>query len=293
MRFERMIRVSERQRCPVCGKPDWCLAAEDGSVAICARIEEGSVKRCGDAGWLHILRKDKCRPQRRRLYTQGISTSGNKAKTKGFEEFVRQYQGQLTAERLEELSTSLEVTAQSLRQLRIGFDGQAYTFPMSDAQNRIIGIRRRFPNGRKISLTGSKTGLFIPTALEMTKPLVICEGPTDTAAALDLGFNVIGRPSCNTGTELISQFVQGRRVVIVGDNDTPGHNGAEHLASKLVLKSPIVQIVYPPKGIKDLRRWKAYGLTSGQFQAAINASGVVSTKVSTKIVIRKACHGRC
>ena len=44
--------------CPVCGKPDWCLVAEDGSAAICARIEEGSVKRCGDAGWLHILREN-------------------------------------------------------------------------------------------------------------------------------------------------------------------------------------------------------------------------------------------
>jgi len=40
MSAEKMIRVSRRQPCPICGKPDWCLMAEDGSAAICARIEE-------------------------------------------------------------------------------------------------------------------------------------------------------------------------------------------------------------------------------------------------------------
>ena len=47
------VRVSRHNPCPVCTKPDWCLASEDGSVAICARIE--SEKRAGDAGWLHDL----------------------------------------------------------------------------------------------------------------------------------------------------------------------------------------------------------------------------------------------
>jgi hypothetical protein len=54
----RMKRVSKSNPCPACGKPDWCLVAEDGSAAICARIEQGSVKKCGDAGWLHIFREN-------------------------------------------------------------------------------------------------------------------------------------------------------------------------------------------------------------------------------------------
>src|SRR5207248_11062007 len=48
-----MIPVSRERPCPVCGKPDWCLVAEDGTAAICQRV--GSGKRCGEAGWLHRL----------------------------------------------------------------------------------------------------------------------------------------------------------------------------------------------------------------------------------------------
>jgi len=69
---------------------------------------------------------------------------------------------------------------------------------MSNDFGKIIGIRRRLPNGRKISLTSSKTGLFIPADLSPEGLLLICEGPTDTAAALDLGFAAIGRPNCNS-----------------------------------------------------------------------------------------------
>ena len=35
----KWIRVTKRNPCPVCGKPDWCLISEDGKAAICARIE--------------------------------------------------------------------------------------------------------------------------------------------------------------------------------------------------------------------------------------------------------------
>ena len=52
-------RVSKAKPCPVCGKPDWCLVTGpqgDSTAAICARVE--SPKRCGEAGWLHVLRDD-------------------------------------------------------------------------------------------------------------------------------------------------------------------------------------------------------------------------------------------
>ena len=55
MNSEPMTHVSKKDPCPVCGKPDWCLVAADGSAAICQRIEQGSRKHCGEAGWLHIL----------------------------------------------------------------------------------------------------------------------------------------------------------------------------------------------------------------------------------------------
>ena len=55
--------VSPSHPCPVCQKPDWCLIALDGNAAICARIEVGSIKRSGDAGWLHRMKEPTPRPQ--------------------------------------------------------------------------------------------------------------------------------------------------------------------------------------------------------------------------------------
>ena len=72
MPAEKMPRVSKSNLCPICDKPDWCLAASDGSAAICARIDEGSVKKCGDAGYLHIL-TDRPKSQQRRSQHVTIS----------------------------------------------------------------------------------------------------------------------------------------------------------------------------------------------------------------------------
>ena len=61
---------------------------------------------------------------------------------------------------------------------------------MSSGFGKIIGIRRRFPDGTKVYVTGSKTGLFIPADLADIGVLLITEGPADCDTALDLGFAV-------------------------------------------------------------------------------------------------------
>lgn len=39
-----MKRVKSNHPCSICGKPDWCLYSEDGKVALCARVKDGSEK---------------------------------------------------------------------------------------------------------------------------------------------------------------------------------------------------------------------------------------------------------
>jgi phage/plasmid primase-like uncharacterized protein len=144
---------------------------------------------------------------------------------------------------------------------------------MRDENMRIIGIRRRFGDGNKKALAGSCNGLFIPTGLSNDKPLFICEGPTDCAVALDLGFEAIGRPNCNSKVEMTAEFCKGRsEIVIIGDNDEndAGKKGAEKLAGKLLLHCLSVKIIYPPGETKDLRQWLRAGLTSGQLQHIID-----------------------
>ena len=277
---EKMQRVSRKSPCPICGKPDWCLVAPDGSAAICQRVQEGSVKQCGDAGWLHILIEQNAKFQRPNKYSCRISIDFGKEKD--FSGLARLYKQQLTKEKLQQLSKQLKISAESLTKLNIGWDGKAYTFPMSEAKGKIIGIRRRFPNGRKVSLTGSKTGLFIPADLPSEGLLLICEGTTDTAAALDLGFNAVGRPNCSSCVDMTAGFAKGRNVVIIGDNDKPGKAGVNRLAGKLLLHCPSVKIIYPPDGTKDLRQWLRAGLTSDQLQRIISETEELQIKISFK-----------
>jgi len=251
---EKMQRVSKSNPCPICGRSDWCLVAPDKSAAICQRIQEGSKKRCSDAGWLHILID---RPKGKQYRSQRKFKVGlNDRPTRDFTALQQQYRHQITSQQVNSLGQQLGVSTQSLKWLRIGWDGEAYTFPMSNDFGKIIGIRRRFPNGRKVSLTGSKMGLFVPSNVATDGLLLICEGPTDTAAALDLGFAAIGRPNCNSKIEMTAKAARGRtEIVIVVDNDTQGRAGAKKLADALVLHYPNVKVIYPPDGINDLRQW--------------------------------------
>ncbi len=283
MPAEKMRRVSKNSTCPICGKPDWCLVAEDCSAAICARIEEGSVKRCGDAGWLHILEErhdgHRLRVNRRRVM-KSVSIGGEQSRD--FGQIVKRYQQQLMTKQLDVLADSLGVSVESLKRLNIGWDGKAYTFPMSNDFGKIIGIRRRFPSGRKVSIKGSKTGLFIPSGLHTNSLLLICEGASDTAAALDLGFAAIGRPNCNSKVEMTANLVKGRMVVIVGDNDKVGHTGSKRLARILSLFCPSVRIVYPPGGTKDLRQWLKAGLSKVILQELIKKIKPIEIRISFK-----------
>lgn len=272
MPYDRMQRVSRIKPCPVCNKPDWCLVAPDGSAAICQRVEQGSKKRCGDAGWLHVLSGNVHYVpyvhyrgvRRRRLQTVSVKP---KEQCTLIRTLAQQYRGQITPDQLNELSEALGVSAKSLERLGVGWDGEAWTFPMSDGKD-VIGIRRRFTNGSKVSVKGSSTGLFVPTGLSEGL-LIITEGPSDCAAALDLGFDAIGRPSCNSRVDMTVKFARGRdEVVIIGDNDKPGRQGAETLASRLVLHCA-VKLIFPP--VKDLRQWLKNGLTPSKLAQEIES----------------------
>ncbi|RKY05960.1 MAG: hypothetical protein DRP56_08270, partial [Planctomycetota bacterium] len=188
-----MKRVNRETPCPVCGKTDWCLVSADKSAAICARIEEGSKKRSGDAGWLHLFdRTSNCQfPSSNFQLKKRIKTGPSAAvgMTVDFAKLSEQFASRCSQRQVRFLAQSLGVTANSLKRLNVGWDGEAFCFPMSDERSTIIGIRRRFGNGRKFCITGSKNGLFIPEGIEQAERVVICEGPTDCAAALDLGWS--------------------------------------------------------------------------------------------------------
>src|SRR5262249_39384631 len=134
---------------------------------------------------------------------------------------------------------------------------------MVGTEGNVVGIRLRRPDGSKFAVKGGKEGLFVPAnVFSESSPLLVCEGPTDAAALLGLGFaNVVGRPSCTGGTKLLVRLVQRSRaeVVIVADGDEPGRRGADNLASVLAVYAPAVQVIVPPDGLKDVRDWLRAG----------------------------------
>jgi len=264
------LRVNRQRPCPVCEKPDWCLVAEDGSRAICARV--ASDRRVGEAGWLHVLGASVLPTRRfqRRPVTIEIVTGDFEAVAAAAERF-----DDLDGPRdCGDLARELGVSPESLRRLRVGWSGWAWTFPMVNARGVTIGIRLRRPNGSKFAEKGSRQGLFIPTGLTGNAPLLITEGPTDLAAALDLGFDAIGRPSCSGGIELVCSYLRLTRlqdVVVFADSDSAGRTGAVALARRIAPFTR-VRVAEPPSTHKDLRAWCRAGARRADIERTIESA---------------------
>ncbi|MCK4849727.1 MAG: toprim domain-containing protein [Phycisphaerae bacterium] len=258
--YENMVRVSRDNPCPICNKPDWCLVAEDGSAAICPRVE--SDKQIGQAGWLHKLASTSTwAPRTRRMALRQALPSPEAAI------LVRQYQALAQeANKLDELANRLGLRVSSLHRFGVGRSPQGWwSWPMNDAEGHIVGINRRFADGQKKVMPGHRAGLYMPDNLPTDlseSTLLICEGATDAVAGLDLGFWTVGRFSCTHGARLLIRLIRARHpgvVVIVADSDGPGRRGGERLARTLLPYAPTLKVISPLKPHPDLRAWKQAG----------------------------------
>lgn len=277
-------RVTRSSPCPICDHPDWCLVSRDHppSCAVCQRVE--SRHRWRDAGWLHRLRPDDSWRPRRHIRTIAIRPSDN---APDLGALATRYVSDVPPVLLDAFAERLGVTTGSLRRLRIGWAGRAWSFPMIDPRcgDRVCGIRLRPPDGTKYAVKGGKEGLFVPTGLKGDGPLLIAEGATDTAALLDLGFDAIGRPSCSGGVRHVLHFVKVRapaRVVIVADQDAPGQVGAAALARTLAAHHRDVRVITPPA--KDARAWLRLGATRADLAALIESVAPTTLAVTCRRV---------
>jgi hypothetical protein len=270
-------RVRPDTPCPVCGKGDWCLRSADDTAAICARTE--SARRCGDAGWLHRLQERPWQPQRRRVRHVPLTPAG---RGPDLTHLAAQYSEAVDPVRLQQLADALGLSVTALCRLGVGWspEHRAWSFPMTNPKGNVLGVRLRRPGGAKFAVRGGKEGLFLPSDMppSSAEALLVCEGPTDTAALLDLGYPaVVGRPSCTGGIRLLVELMRMRQpaeVVLVADGDEPGRRGADNLASVLVAYVPAVRVITPPAGLKDARAWLQAGATRDDVNRAIAGSTV-------------------
>jgi hypothetical protein len=272
------------------------LIAADGGAAICARVE--SPKRCGEAGWLHRFNEHL---PRARKFVRSVHIGSATGASLDLARFAATCQAAIDPGRLHQLALSLGLSVKSLRLLGIGWSAEhrAWSFPMVNPDGNVLGIRLRYPNGRKLAVRGSKAGLHIPagTAFRPGERMLIAEGPTDAAALLDMGFfAAVGRYSCLGDLRLLAELTRRWRpgdVAIVADRDEPGRRGAADLASVLAAYTPAVRIIEPPEGVKDARQWLRSGGTQQDVQQAIDVAHVRRLAISARIIERKVGrHGR-
>ena len=269
------VRVSRQRPCPVCKKPDWCTYTSDGRVVCCMRVESEKAMRNG--GWLHRVGDGESRPP---LSTR-TPRRGNDAAL--FDAGV--YHAGLLERGdwrdVDGLALSLGLCPYALATLQPAWDHwhEAWAFPMRDGAGKAVGIRLRANDGRKWAVKGSREGLFFDPAVGRVPEVMICEGPTDTVAAISLGFAAVGRPSCSGGVDLTRAFCfrHGvRRVIVMADQDAPhrrpdgsvwypGRDGAQRLVAALGLP---FKMVMPPA--KDLRRWVIDGATVAAAAMVVN-----------------------
>ena len=257
-------RVTRARPCVVCGKDHWCRYAVGGTLAICNRVPSGRPARGDGGGWLHTV-GETIQPA---APVPAVVETPKRSPVE-WELIDRQCRADLSPDRLNRLANRLAVSAESLRRLGIGWQVEltVYTFPMRDIDGRITGLRTRHPDGGKRCVAGSRLGLFVPATItndnNLAAPpdvLIITEGESDAAAALDLGLAAIARPGCASCGLLAGCYVdrlRPGRVVIVADADEPGQRGAEALARCVAGYGVACRVLTPPDGAKDLREWKS------------------------------------
>jgi len=138
------------------------------------------------------------------------------------------------------LAKQLNISTKSLDEWLVGYDGNTFTIPMFredlSEYNRecgMCGIQRRFPDGAKRCVAGSRLGLMYPQHYIGDYYIFICEGFSDGISVWDLGLNSIARPHCRytSGVEVFFGDVLDvtQKVIIIPDNDVMGISGAKQL----------------------------------------------------------------
>ena len=104
---------------------------------------------------------------------------------------------------------------------------------------------------------------------------LICEGESDLATGLSLGYPGIGTPGTGQCAEEVARYYAARPAVvpcIVGDADADGagQRGAERLAGALLAGGTPCRVLIAPDEYHDLRGW----LTKGGLTPALLAEAV-------------------
>jgi hypothetical protein len=243
-----MKRVNKANPCPACGKDSWCLYDENS--VLCMRNSAGRphLLKSGEQGWWHDLKEKPVKYVAPRKEPE-VPKIDAVTMLEGWARNTKPCD-------IHDLADELSVKPSSLIEMGIRWSPiyRAWAWPMRDSVGKTCGIRLRASGGKKWSVTGSKSGIFLPWCAPQ-KRVWICEGGTDCAALLSLNCYAIGRPSCSGGTDEINATIKRlgiREAVIISDNDedkqiggrtyNPGADGAKRLSERLIVPNCVITL---------------------------------------------------
>lgn len=261
-------RVTHARPCSICQHPDWCTYADNGA-ACCMRVQSEVPMRNG--GWLHnATQPAPAAPSRHER------AAPHHYDTPDFDAALWWQAARRVAnvDKFEAWGAKLGLPIGSLDIMGACHVGEMLAFPMHDGDGHVCGIRTRHQDGSKKAITGSRAGVFMPT-IQPDAEVVVCEGPTDAAAAMELGFWPIGRPSCQGQERHVVDTCKRLgidRVTICADADGPGIAGAHKLADVMVASRITVRMV-TAGGRKDLREWFKAGVSPETVKAVWSQAG--------------------
>lgn len=266
--------VSKSAPCEVCGKDHNCSRATDDDLLIC--------RRGGDTppGW-KFIRPTSDGGNMYGLADGSSDTVSPKPKPRRPEPPKPQFDWPaihkkcraeiIPGELYDFADVELGLDGWAVDALEAGVHNDRYVFPERDAAGKIIGLVKRhlLPPGsdlpRNRSLWCANRGLTYRYPLPEKDPVLIVEGASDTAAAMESGFTAVGRPSNAGGGELLAVLLAGRHVIVCGENDQkpsgkwPGREGVEAIVPHLTPVCASVRVLFPPPDTKDVRSWLTGG----------------------------------
>lgn len=238
-------RCSKAQPCPVCGRHKYCLLGNNGRVAVCTKVQEGAY-RALNFGYLHFLNG----------HTHTIVPEKNDDLIPDASAVFRVYK-QLSFFRddMEPLANALRISPVALLLLGVGYSEKkrCWMFPMYNEKRHMIGLKCRNLKGNKWCFKGSRLGVYMSRVFNPHQMILVCEGESDTAACLGLGYNAIGRASAQTCMKIIPELVKNNQHIYVfadRDEDGLGLRSSERLIEHIGRGT----IIYN-KEYKDVREW--------------------------------------
>ncbi len=258
------VRVGPDLPCPVCGKSDGCVVHKSGAYAVCYHVQS---EKLWKIGYVHEL--------------NGLTDNVRKALSvpykalspvnRDWDALNAVFVATITDKQTEQLATNLNVATNSIRDLSVGWSSthQAYTIPVRNEKCQIVGIQTRTLNGQKKMIRGSQAGVFMKglytgnhtTALfRNTGVTFIVEGASDTATALTINLNVVGRFNAVSCADILTHLLANGTCYVVADNSGPEIHGATQLVYDLRPHTKSCHLITLPFCVKDLREAvKAYG----------------------------------